>query len=86
MIECLCNGCLRVSRIECEPDDGEAACTQCGADVCWCDSCMATLALLRAGVRNPEALKLEGKRLPEWRWSETGGYERVRVPRWGKPA
>ena len=86
MIECLCNGCLRIWWMEAIPHDGEANCTHCGADVCWCDSCMDTLALLRAGVRDPAALKLEGKRLPDWRWSEAGGYERIRVPAWGKNA
>lgn len=83
MIDCLCNGCLRVSRIEREPDDGEARCGHCGAEICWCGGCMETLALLRGGVRDPSALNLQGKYLPEWRWSETGGYERIRAPKWG---
>ena len=75
-IECLCNGCLRVSRIPDYPEDGIAVCAHCGVDICWCDICMALLTKLRAGVRDNKALGLKIS-LAEWTWNETDGWEKA---------
>jgi len=75
-IECLCNSCLRVSRIDNYPEDGVALCAHCGDDVCWCDSCTETLSKLRAGIRNNTELGLQGS-LAEWTWNETDGWKKI---------
>lgn len=78
MIECLCNGCLRVSYIDAEPENGEALCEHCGWEMCWCGRCMDTLAKLRAGIRDPKQLHMQ-RSSADWTWSETDGLKNITV-------
>jgi hypothetical protein len=75
-IECLCNGCLRVSRIHNYPEDGIGVCAHGGVDMCWCDICMALLAKLRAGIRDSREFDLKIS-CAEWTWNETDGWEKA---------
>lgn len=48
--DCLCQTAVFFDSNEC------AQCPQCGGDCCDCASCMETLDLLKAGVRDANAL------------------------------
>lgn len=69
----LCGDCLRACRVPLALVH-EAPCAGCGnLNVCNCDSCMATLALLRAGKRGTVDGALR-RDLGDFEWSPEKGF------------
>lgn len=75
----LCNDCLRAPSYETEAEQmaahGEDVFCQCGGQLCACDFCLATLALLETGERGALNGRLQG---PIVDWSAEGGRDEQR--------
>jgi hypothetical protein len=76
-LPCCCGLCLRVVRLtkdqmlEVQDDNGEIICADCGGDVCWCGYCQHIARGLLSGVRDRDALGLQGA--GDISWNERGG-------------